>query len=291
MLKQIIFMLTSSHPDCKGLLTEDIRCVRQHMEEYQVWVKEVFVDSDPSAVIALEENAHTLYAADNPEMLNKLLEAGCYGVALLHAWNRQEIFSRALYAVDEIREIEYDFFRKAYERLAGLPWHIADTLHLRIRETTVSDVEAFYRIYSHPSITRHMEGLYRSVREEKAYAEEYIQKVYGFFGYGIWTVLLRETGEIIGRAGISWREGYRYPELGFVIAREHQRKGYGEEACEAILAFAKKELEFDCIQVLIEPENEPSVSLCRKLGFEGQGTVVVKEKEHLFMLKRLSCLF
>ena len=63
-----------------------------------------------------------------------------------------------------------------------------------IRETVPGDVDAFYQIYSHPAITEYMEGLYPDVEEERQYVRDYIEKVYTFFGFGVWTVVERESG-------------------------------------------------------------------------------------------------
>jgi RimJ/RimL family protein N-acetyltransferase len=213
-----------------------------------------------------------------------MLAEGYYIIALLHDYNQRADLQEALYAFSEIRELDFDAFRKAYQRLAGLPWHIMDTARLTIRETTVADVDDFYRIYSDPEITRHMDPLFLDIAEEKAYAAEYIRTIYHFYGYGLWTLVLRETGEVIGRAGVSWRQGYSDPELGFVIARAHQRQGYAEEALRAIIGYARTELEFDRLQALIQPENTASLALCEKLGFRGQGTELLEGKEHLRMV-------
>jgi RimJ/RimL family protein N-acetyltransferase len=230
------------------------------------------------------ESQDTLYLTDDAETLERMRAEGYYIIALLHDHNQRADLQAALYAFSEIRELDFDAFLKAYQRLAGLPWHIMDTARLTIRETTIADVDEFYRIYSDPLITRHIDPLFLDVNKEKSYAAEYIRKIYRFYGYGLWTVALRETGEVIGRAGINWRQGYPDPELGFVIARAHQRRGYAEEALRAIIDYAQAELEFVCLQVLIRPDNAASLALCEKLGFCEQGAVMLEGKEHVRMV-------
>ena len=111
-----------------------------------------------------------------------------------------------------------------------------------------------------------MEDLFEDPEEETAYMKEYIRQIYGFYGYGMWTVQLL-SGELIGRAGLSVRECYELPELGFVIGRGYQGQGYAEEACRAVLAYGKSELSFEHVQALVEEENAPSRNLLAKLGF------------------------
>lgn len=215
----------------------------------------------------------TLFVTDKGEILRELQRTGRYAIALLDEKNGQEDFSGVPYAVTDMEELTMDSFDKAYRRMAGLPWTILETERCVVRETTVADVDEFYRIYAEPSITEYMDKLYDSPEEEKAYAQEYIQKVYGFYGYGMWSIVQRGTGRVIGRAGLSWREGFDIPEIGFVIEVPCQRMGYAYEVCSAIVAYGMEELEFQGIQALVQPGNGASMGLCRKLGMERKCTV------------------
>jgi len=80
-------------------------------------------------------------------------------------------------------------------------------------------------------------------------------------------VVLNKDGRVIGRAGISPIEDCDYPDLGFVIDKRYQGKGYAYECCQAILDYAKKELGFETIQARVQPENTISINLLRKLNF------------------------
>ena len=102
--------------------------------------------------------------------------------------------------------------------------------------------------------------------EEEKYTENYRDLIYEMYGHGIWTVILKDTGEIIGRAGLDERAGYDTPELGFVIGTKWQRKGYAEEVCRGILKWAS-ENDIDEVMSITEPENIASVNLLKKLGF------------------------
>ena len=81
-----------------------------------------------------------------------------------------------------------------------------------------------------------MEGLYPDREQEREYIRQYIEKIYTFYEFGVWTVVERESGAVIGRAGFSYREGYNEPELGFIIGVPWQHRGYAEEVGRGILA-------------------------------------------------------
>ncbi len=162
-----------------------------------------------------------------------------------------------------------DYFEEVYRRLRHIPLDILETERCFLRETWIPDLDSFYGIYSDPSVTRYMEDLLERSEEEK-YTENYRDLIYEIYGHGIWTVCLKETGEIIGRAGLDERTGYDRPELGFLIGTKWQRQGLAEEVCRGILKWAS-ENEIGEVMSITEPENIASVNLLTKLGFTKSG--------------------
>lgn len=231
----------------------------------------------------------TLWITDSAERGNALLAEEKAVLIWLHEGNRGQDFSRFRYACDDPHQLDMDYLDKIYRRYQKIPWDILETKHCLVRETTVEDVESFYEIYREPSITRYMDGLYADKERERAYAKDYIDKVYAFYGFGIWTVLEKqkpgEEGEpqIIGRAGICGREGYDEPELGFVIAADRQGLGYATEVCRAILQYGHDELGFDKILSFVHPENAASVRVCEKIGMVQTQKVTMKGTEYIIM--------
>lgn len=228
-----------------------------------------------------------LYVTDEREIYASLRREGRYVLPYLHEGAKSEDFPNAAWLVENPEEVDRESLELVYRRLAGLPWEILETGRCRVRETTVDDVDSFYRIYAEPSITEYMEDLFADRDEEIAYTKDYIEKMYAFYGYGMWTILEKESGAVVGRAGIFWREGYDVPELGFVIGVPWQGKGYAYEVCEAILLYAKEELAMDRMQALVRTGNEKSLRLCEKLGFVQEGEVWEDGALHVLLKKNL----
>lgn len=267
MLKCIQFVLSDYYYD---ILIEKLDQIQEEINPHgaQAGVCTVSVMKEKlSEKINVGEMAQTLYITDDEQMLRRLLYIGAYAIVLYHEKNKDQDFSAALYGMEEVQYLKYRSYEEVYRRLAELPWNILETGRLWVRESTIADVEAFYQIYQEPSITLYMENLFPEPADEKAYMKDYIKQIYGFYGYGLWTVILKETGKIIGRAGLSVRTGYDLPELGFVIDAKYQRQGYAFEVCEAILCYAKEELEFEQVQALVDERNIASQNLLKKLGF------------------------
>ncbi|MEE3495201.1 MAG: GNAT family N-acetyltransferase, partial [Butyrivibrio sp.] len=211
------------------------------------------------------------------EISERATKEGFYVIGVEHVLNRNEEFPGVKYIFSDIDEVDIDSFIKAYQRYAKEPWDVLTTDRLLVRETTLDDVDEFYKLYKDPEMTRYMEGLFENPEDEKRYQKDYIEKVYGLMGFGIWTLVRRSDGRVIGRVGYSVRNGFDDIELGFLIGKEFQRQGYAFEACNAVLDYGRDILLFDKVQTLVKAENEISINLCKKLGFEYLDTVSVEE--------------
>lgn len=200
--------------------------------------------------------------------------------------DKEKDFPGVPYAVTDAENTDEAYLERIWRRYRGIPWDICETKRCFVRETTIEDVESFYRIYRDKSITMYMENLFQEKDEERQYIKDYIEKVYGFYSFGMWTVCLRETGEVIGRAGLSMREGFEEPELGYVIGKKWQRQGIAFEVCEKILEYGRDELGFERVQALMDPRNAASERLCRKLGFCYEKELEIDEKKYDIYCKR-----
>lgn len=234
--------------------------------------------------VTVEGKAVEIYITDDLETAGRLKGAGRPVLIYLHPGNSEQDFSDFLYAVEEPEGLDEEYLERVYRRLKGLPWKILETERCLIRETTEEDVEAFYRIYNHPDITMYMEDLYPDIEQEKQYIREYIEKVYAFYEFGVWTIVERKSGAIIGRAGLSEREGFEDVELGFVIGVPWQRKGYALEVCRAILNYGVEWLGFEKVQAFVEPGNRASLNLCAKLGMKAVERVNEKGVEYVRLM-------
>ena len=143
----------------------------------------------------------------------------------------------------------------------------------------MEDLDALISLYDQPGVTYQLDAKGQRqpgyieplfAREEEAeYQQAYITHMYGYYGYGMWLVFDKASGELIGRAGLEHRE---FPdavelELGYLIDPDRQGQGLATEVCQAILAFAREELDFPRVNALTDQKNVASVALLQKLGF------------------------
>ncbi len=227
------------------------------------------IDRD-SAYLVTDSGAALSYAAG--------FGTGCAALAGSH--NRDEDLSAALYCIEDIEYMTYGRLEKMWERSRGIPWTIAVTDRLMIREHSLSDIDGLYDIYADPEISKYVEPLYEDRDQETEYLKDYINNQYRYYEYGMWAVTKRDDGTLIGRAGIGLRSGYETPEVGYLIGSKYRKKGYAKEALSAVIGYGQKELGMDEFMAFTKEENIPSVRLLSSLGFTKRGSGVVMGSEH-----------
>ena len=107
-------------------------------------------------------------------------------------------------------------------------------------------------------------------------------------GYGQWVVTLRETGEAIGRSGLYYPESWPALEVGYVIAPEHQGRGYATEAAGAALRYAREVLNAERVCSLVRPANMASRRVTEKLGGVVEQTIDLLGTEALMYVYPMS---
>lgn len=172
--------------------------------------------------------------------------------------------------VQGFEEIDVEFLQLVYMRHHGLPWIIAETEHLCIRESVEDDLEAFRHIYQGNGILDYIPDPELEGEEGRFRFDQYIKNMYRFYNYGIWTVIEKTTGDIIGRAGIEngEYEGRAILELGYLIDWKWQGRGLGKEAARACTEYAEEVLGAHRLYAFICPDNEASIRLIAGIGFE-----------------------
>lgn len=111
---------------------------------------------------------------------------------------------------------------------------VLQTERLILREMTEHDFDALYKVLADSNIMQHYPYTF-----DEARVRNWIQRNmerYRIFGFGLWAVCLKETGEMIGDCGLTMQSinGQIKPEIGYHIRADQQRKGYATEAASAV---------------------------------------------------------
>ena len=100
-------------------------------------------------------------------------------------------------------------------------------------------------------------------------------------GYGQWLLEHRESGDLIGRAGLWQPEGWPGLEVGWAVAPEHWKRGYATEAGLAARNWAFDHLGVEEVISVTLPHNEASRRVMEKVGLRYDRTQVVAGREQV----------
>jgi RimJ/RimL family protein N-acetyltransferase len=92
-------------------------------------------------------------------------------------------------------------------------------------------------------------------------------------GFGMFSVIERESGEGVGRLGPWMPEEWPGPEVGYAIARAHWGRGYATEGAAAAIDWAFDALGWAEVIHCIDPLNAASIAVAERLGSRRRGPV------------------
>ena len=143
---------------------------------------------------------------------------------------------------------------------------LIETERLLLREMTEEDFHALYKVLADPNIMQH----YSYVFDENMVKNWILRNIerYRVFGFGLWAVCLKETGEIIGDCGLTMQliGGEIKPEIGYHIRGDEQRKGYAKEAAIAVREWTFNNSPFNGVYSYMKYTNEPSYKTAISYG-------------------------
>ena len=147
--------------------------------------------------------------------------------------------------------------------------NIIITDRLEIRRFLEKDTERYVSIMTNPDV-------YRYLGSGSGVSEEGVVKLMDHFesifeqGYGVFAVIEKASGEVIGHCGIRPIPDGRI-ELLYAYCPSAWGKGYATEAGKAVLAYGKENFNLNEIIAMSYPQNPGSIGVIKKLGFEPIG--------------------
>ena len=143
---------------------------------------------------------------------------------------------------------------------------IIETERLCLREMKESDFDALYKVLADSDIMQHYPYAFDENRVIN-WIQRNIER-YRIFGFGLWAVCLKETGEMIGDCGLTMQliNGKIKPEIGYHIRADKQRNGYAKEAAIAVRDWTFNNTPFQIVYSYMKYTNEPSVKTAISYG-------------------------
>ena len=141
-----------------------------------------------------------------------------------------------------------------------------ETKRLVLREMNTEDYDALYAVLADSDIMQHYPYTFDEARV-RGWIERNMER-YRIFGFGLWAVCLKETGEMIGDCGLTMQNigGVIKPEIGYHIRKDMQQKGYAKEAASAFGDWTFENTTYNMIFSYMKYTNTPSAKSAQSWG-------------------------
>ena len=151
---------------------------------------------------------------------------------------------------------------------------VLETERLSLSRLTQEDFGALCKILQDKETMYAYEGAFTD-GEVQDWLDRQLAR-YEAYGFGLWAVLLKGTGELIGQCGLTmqpWKEE-EVLEVGYLFRRDCWHKGYATEAAIACRDYAFTVLGADEVCSIIRDTNLASQGVARRNGMVPQDTWV-----------------
>ncbi len=155
---------------------------------------------------------------------------------------------------------------------------ILNTERLLLREMVAADLGSLHEVLSDAEAMRfYPEPFDRSMSQ--AWIERNIQR-YVKDGFGLWALILQQSGELIGDCGLVLQslKGEEVVEIGYHVRRDLWGRGLATEAAKACCDYGFNQLGCTKLVSLIHPSNISSQRVAQKVGMSLRQTIEWQNK-------------
>lgn len=156
---------------------------------------------------------------------------------------------------------------------------ILETERLILREMTDEDFAALKEVISDPENMKYYPKPYDDAGVRKWIS--WCKDCYARYGFGLWAVILKDTGKMIGDCGISMQyiDDEWKPEIGYHLNRAYHRRGIGKEMTQAVRDYFFARFDFAEVYSYMDKDNLPSYKTAEANGMAFRHLYATKQGE------------
>jgi [ribosomal protein S5]-alanine N-acetyltransferase len=145
---------------------------------------------------------------------------------------------------------------------------LLESSRLILREMTLYDVDELLKVFANPEVMQFYPKTF-DCSMTQAWVERNILR-YSRDGFGLWALISKESGNLIGDCGLVLQEveGIEEVEIGYHIHRDLWGQGLATEAAQACRDYGFRRLDCQKLISLINPRNLASRRVAEKNGME-----------------------
>lgn len=158
---------------------------------------------------------------------------------------------------------------------------VIQTPRLSLREMNEDDAQFIVELLNDAAFLRYIgdKGV-RTVEDARQYLLTGPIASYQRFGFGLYLVESRQSGERLGMCGLLKRDTLEDVDIGFAFLPQHRAQGYAVEAGTAVMRHARAVLGLKRIVAITSQDNDGSASVLRKIGFRYEQLIRLPHDEH-----------
>jgi RimJ/RimL family protein N-acetyltransferase len=150
---------------------------------------------------------------------------------------------------------------------------ILETDRLILRELKLSDAEAFFAMDKNPNVHRYLWNKPVQKIEETIEVIAFVRKQYVENGIGRFAMVLKETNEFVGWAGIKYNtevlnNKINFYDIGYRLDEKFWGKGYASEATLAWLKYAFETMNIKTMEAAAHIDNIASNKILQNIGMQ-----------------------
>ncbi len=163
--------------------------------------------------------------------------------------------------------------------MSNISKSIIDTERLYLRELTTDDASFIFALVNSPDFHRYIgDKSVRNLEDAREYIRNGPQVSYRSNGFGLYCTLIKSSETPIGICGLVKRDTLELPDIGFAFLPEYYGKGFGYESAKGVLEHDVA-AGFAQIAAITSPDNDRSIKLLKKLGFNFKGHKQMADNE------------
>jgi len=166
------------------------------------------------------------------------------------------------------------------EEISNPTLRVIETERLSLRQFFLADAAFIRELLNEPSFIQNIgdRGV-RTLSDAEKYLETGPIASYARNGFGLYLVLLKESNEPIGMAGLIKRDALEDVDVGYAFLPRYWSKGYAIESVLALMEYAKNIVRLQRVVAIVDPANQGSIRVLEKAGFQFEKMVRLSEDD------------
>ncbi len=208
--------------------------------------------SDRSKVLMVGDREHDILGAG---------KAGIDSLGVLYGYGDYE----------ELKKAGADYIAESVEDIYPVIMRILETDRLYLRELNQGDFDSLCKMLKDPEVMYAYEHGF-SDEEVQEWLDRQIRR-YQDYGFGLWAVIEKSSGELIGQCGLTMQDcdGKEVLEVGYLFRKDYWHQGLATEAAVSCKEYAFETLHAEEVYSIIRENNIPSQKVALRNGMTVRG--------------------